>query len=397
MEPELPDQADVAVVGGGIAGTSSAFFLAERSDLSVLLLERDAIASGSTGDSSAIIRHHYGPKEIYAEMAAWSHEFYQRFEERTGQPLAYRPNPLVRLGIEGEASGEYAQRGYETLSALDIPVSRLDREELRAEFPMLSLSEVDFGVCDETAAYSDAADAAMGFARAARERGATVVTGTGVTGIETDRGAVDAVRTEQGRVETDAVLAAAGPWTDRLLDGLGVDVPLAPSREQVLLLSPSEAFRENHPAGLPTTGPPGADWYARGDFGDGVLIATHHSPNETDPDAYSDSPDETVKLQLIEELTDFCPALEAAGLRGGYCGVYSNTPDYDFVLDQVGPTGCYVACGFSGHGFKHGPGVGRILSDLLLDGETDLVDAGYFSLDRFEGDSRGHGSPRESA
>lgn len=395
MRTELPDQVDTVVVGGGIAGTSSCFFLAERSDRSVLLLEKDRIAGGSTGDSSAIIRHHYGPMERYTEMAEWSHEFYRDFESRTGEPLAYEPNPLVRLGIEGERSAEYALEGFETMSALGIPVSRHDPESLEAAFPMLSLSGVDLGVEDETAAYSDATDAAMGFSRAAQDRGATVATGTTVTDIETDGDEVAAVRTDEGRVETDAVVVAAGPWTDRLM--ASVDVPLERSREQVLLLEAPTEFQEKYPEGLPTTSPPDANWYVRDDFGDGVLVATHHSGSGADPDAYANSPDESVKLRLIEELTAFCPELDSAGLRGEYCGIYSNTPDYDFVIDQVGPAGCYVACGFSGHGFKHGPAVGKILSDLVLEGETELVDVEYFSLDRFEDDRRGHGDPERSA
>jgi sarcosine oxidase subunit beta len=68
--------------------------------------------------------------------------------------------------------------------------------------------------------------------------------------------------------------------------------------------------------------------------------------------------------------------------------VYSNTPDYDFVIDQVGPEGCTIACGFSGHGFKHAPVIGEILTDLVTTGETDVVDLEFFALDRF--DSGGH-------
>jgi len=397
MQPELPDRADVIVIGGGIAGTSSCFFLADRTDRSVLLLEKDTIASGSTGDSSAIIRHHYGSKAIYAKSARRSHDFYRAFEDRTGEPLAYEPNPLVRLGIERERSGDYAMSGYETLSSLDVPVSRLDRQSLEDAFPMLSLGDVDFGVVDETAAYSDATDATMGFARAAQERGAMIATDTTVTDIETDDNGVTAVRTDRGVVATDDVVVAAGPWTDRVMSSVGVEVPLDRSREQVLSLAPPETFSQRYQEGLPTTSPPDADWYVRDDFGDNVLIATHHSNGGVEPDTYKQTPDEAVKLRLIDELVAFCPDLAAAGLQGEYCGIYSNTPDYDFIIDQAGPAGCYVACGFSGHGFKHSPAVGRMISDLVLEGETDLGDVEYFSLSRFDGDRRGHGNPEDSA
>jgi len=252
-------------------------------------------------------------------------------------------------------------------------------------------------VADETAAYSDAADAAMGFGRAAQDRGATVATGVTATDIETNDGEITAVQTDQGRVETDALVVTAGPWSGRLMSSVGVEIPVEPCREQVLLLSLPDDFREKYPDGLPTTSPPDANWYVRDDFSGGALVATHHSADMADPNTYSKTPDEAVKLRLIDELTEFCPELTDAELRGEYCGIYSNTPDYDFIIGQAGPKGCYVACGFSGHGFKHSPVVGRILSDLVSEGETDLVDIEYFSLDRFETDSRGHGNPEESA
>jgi glycine/D-amino acid oxidase-like deaminating enzyme len=102
-------------------------------------------------------------------------------------------------------------------------------------------------------------------------------------------------------------------------------------------------------------------------------------------------------LELVEELAEVIPELQDAAVKGRYCGVYSTTPDHDFVIDEVGPANCYLACGFSGHGFKHGPAVGKMLADLVERGETDLVDAEFFSLDRFDDDPTGHGLPEDLA
>jgi glycine/D-amino acid oxidase-like deaminating enzyme len=386
----LPESTDVTVVGGGIIGTSTAYFLSTETDLDVLLVERDAIASGSTGDSSAIIRHHYGPDGIYSELAAWSHEFYRNFEEETGEEIAYEPNRLVRMGEAGEESGEYADAGYEILDDLDIPVTRYEGSELESEFPMLNLDGIDFAVSDDTAAYSDATDVAGGFARAAQNESATVVTGAAVEGFDIEDDAVTAVETDAGRVETDDVLLAAGPWTPDLAAEVDVDVPIRREREQILLLEPSEEFVAEEYDGVPTTSRPGVYWYMRPDFNDGVLIATHYRGEEINPDAYKQDPDQEVLLELVDEIEDFVPGLTDAKLRGEYCGVYSNTPDRDFILDQAGPEGFHVACGFSGHGFKHGPGMGKVLSDLVVHGDTELTDLSYFSLDRFEENPDGH-------
>ena len=391
----LPDRSDVVIVGGGIVGTSTAFFLATETRLDVTLLERDNIASGSTGDSSAILRHHYGPQEIYARMAAWSHEFYREFEEHTGESIAYEPNPLLRLGREGTPAGRYAREGFDVLSSLGTPVSEYDRGALAEAFPMLALGDVEFGIVDDTAAYSDGADAAGGFARAAAENGATVLTGLTVEKLLVEGDAIAGVKTDAGTVRTEDIVVAAGPWTPELLAPLGVEIPVNLTREEVLLLEPGEEYERGDAGPIPTTAPPGGDWYVRSDFGDGVLIATHHTGETVGPDAPTGSVEESTVLELTESLVEFAPELADAGLCGSYSGIYSNTPDHDFVIDQVGPDGCHVGCGFSGHGFKHGPVVGKALSDLVATGSTKAFDVEFFSLDRFEDDPAGHGKPAD--
>lgn len=397
VEPALPDSTDVVVVGGGIAGTATAYFLATESDREVTLVERDNVAAGSTGDSSAILRHHYGPEAVYTDMAAWSHEFYRDFEAETGQPLAHADSPLVRCGEDDTESGAYAQAGYDVLADRGLPVTRHDGADLPDQYPMYDgLDGFDFAVSDDSAGYSDGTDAANGFARAASEAGATVVTGVGVDSVAVADDAVVGVDTEDGRVDCEDVVVAAGPWTPRLAETVGVDVPITPTREQVVVLDPPEEYAAEFPELTPTTSMPGGEWYLRPDFGGNVLVATHYLTEETDPDRYDETPDEDTLLELTDLVTESLPGLADASIRGQYCGVYSTTPDHDFVLDEVGPAGCFLACGFSGHGFKHGPAVGRIMRDLVVDGDTDLVDAAYFALDRFADDPEGHGAPADN-
>ena len=390
---ELPDQTDVVVVGGGIMGASTTYFLATETDRDVVLVERDQIASGSTGDSSAILRHHYGAKEIYPRMARWSHEFYREFEQEVGEKIAYDRAPMVRFATEANSADVTA--GQEILAELDIPVSRYEADELPEQYPMIETDRFDFAVSDDDAGYSDATDAAGGFVRAAQRNGASVITGVTVEDIETDAGRVAGVETDSGPIQCDRVVVTAGPWTARFMEQFGVEIPLTTTREQILLLDPPATFREEYAERIPTSGPAGG-WYIRPDFGDGVLIATHHTDEEINPDHYSDKPDEEMILHLLEELEEFIPGLTASEIKGQYCGVYSTTPDHDFVIDQLGPDGCYVGCGFSGHGFKHGPIVGRILTDLVTTGETELVDRTYFSLDRFAEHPDGNARPSQN-
>lgn len=394
VTPTLPDRTDLVVVGGGIMGTSIAYFLAEKSDRDVALFERDNIASGSTGDSSAILRHHYGDQRIYSRMAWWSHEFYREFEERTGQPIAHEDSPLVRFGEEGTPTVEYALDGHDVLSSLDIPVTRHDSDDLPEKYPMYeSLDQYDFAISDDDAGYSDGTDAAGGFARAADAAGATVITGVSIDGIETEEGTVVAVDTDRGRVDCEGVVLAAGPWTPRLATDVGVDLPITPTREQIIILDPPKEYADKYPDLVPTNSLPGGEYYLRPDFGEGVLVATHFLSEEVDPDTYDQQPDEETLLDLTGIIAEDIPELADAELRGQYCGVYSTTPDHDFIIDQAGAEGCYFCCGFSGHGFKHGPAVGKLVRDLVVDGDSELADLEFFSLSRFDADPQGHGKP----
>lgn len=388
--PTLPEETDIVIVGGGVIGASIAYFLITESDRDVTLVEKNAIGSGSTGDSSAIIRHHYGEKEIYTELAEWSHQFYQQFEDRVGEPIAYDENPRVTFAEEDSHDAEYAESGYDVLSDHGIPVTRYDGDELDEAFPMFNLETFDFAVSDETAAYSDGTDVAAGFVRAAQQRGATVVTGVTVEEFEVESESITTVHTDEGTVSCENVVLAAGPWTPPLGEKLGLDIPVTPSREQVLLLEPTEAYREKYPDLVPTAGLPGG-CYIRSEFGEGILIATHHSDDRCDPDHYEKRPDQETVLELHETVAEYIPELGDAGIRGEYTGVYANTPDHDFILDQCGPDGCYIACGFSGHGFKQAPAVGKMMADLITDRESELAELEFFSLSRFEDSVKGHG------
>ncbi len=387
IQPDIPTETDVVVVGGGVIGTSIGYFLTTETDLDVTLLERDAIAAGSTGDSSAIIRHHYGDRERYTRMARWSHEFYRRFETEVGEPIAYEETPRVVFAEEGTEDAEYADSGHDILSEHEIPVQKLDSGEAHERFPMLRYEDADFAVSDETAAYSDGTDVAAGFARAMADRGATVITGTTVEGFAIEDDRIIGVDTDDTTVDCDRAIVAAGPWTPRLMDEIGVDLPLVSEREQVIILDPPRTVETEQ---LPTTGLPGG-YYMRPEFGEGVLVATHHSGEEVNPDTYDNQPDEETLLHLHETVASHVPELENAGIRGSYCGVYASTPDHDFIIDECGPDGCYVACGFSGHGFKNAPAVGQFVTDLVTDADSMLVDPEHFSLSRFADTEDGNG------
>jgi len=174
---------------------------------------------------------------------------------------------------------------------------------------------------------------------------------------------------------------------------------VTPGREQVLLLDPPEDVTDEEFQTIRTTGqgssqPDGGWWYFRADFGDTIYMGTHTRNDPVDPDTYSRSPDQQRKLEAFEVLDEFAPKLADSDVVGEFCGVYANTPDQGFIIDQVGPEGLYALVG-AGHAFKHGPVIGQLAADMVLEGESDLFDLEHFRVDRFEDRSPNQPLPDE--
>jgi glycine/D-amino acid oxidase-like deaminating enzyme len=386
-KPTLPDETDILIIGGGIIGTATAFFLSKRTDRDLTLVEKDNIASGATGDSSAILRHVYGDRELYAEMAWEGRKFYKNFEEEVGYELKVPDQKTILWGGEDIEPPIDPNKSFRTLQSLDIPVTRYESEDFPDRYPNYRLDDVDFAISDDTAAYTDATTAANGFVNAAVDRGLRLVTGVGVESIKTSDGSVRGVDTEEGFIECEEVILAAGSWSYKLAATADVDLPITPGREQVLLLGPPEEVVE---AGLdvPTTikdtkKTDGAIWYIRADFSDHIYMGTHAHNDPVDPDNYKRQTDQHRLIEAFDFLDDFAPSLTDSDLIGDFSGIYANTPDQGFIIDQVGPDKLFALVG-AGHAFKHGPVIGQLAADLVLEGESERFDLDHFTLDRFD-------------
>jgi monomeric sarcosine oxidase len=381
MSETIPGAVDVAIVGGGIMGTSTAYHLTERTDLDVVLLEKRSIAAGSTGKSSGVVRFNYGDVRVYSEMAVRAHAFWTEAADHLGRDVGFVQNGLVYFGRDDADHGEKA--GYEILRDLGVEVELADPSRLRELLPHVTVSDYDYGVYSPTAGFADPHAATQAFYESAKRNGLRVETGVEVTGFAGDDRRVTGVETTAGTVEADRVVSAAGPWTRRLLATAGVDVPVTPSREQLLVLDPPDDFFDAYPYPFPTVSSkaPG-HIYVKPDPVGKVLVGGHHRGTDCDPDAYDETADMDYVTWAIDELEHRVPSLVDADLVNGYAGVYSNTPDKDFVIDEPVENLVCLA-GFSGHGFKHAPVIGEVAADLVVDGETGVVDLSRFSLDRF--------------
>jgi len=364
VSAEIPRTADVAVIGGGCMGTSIAFHLARMGN-EVALLEKGHVASGATGHSGALVRQHYETR-IGARLARESLAFFRRFHEETGTSCDFRTTGFLSGSRLRDLPAFNAL--FDLLKSEGIRVERLDPKEAVALEPQLDASDYEAIVHDPDAGYADPIATAAGFASAASREGSRILEEHAVREIVVHRGRVAGVRLRGGRtIETSQVVLAAGNWTRDLASRLEVHLPITFHRGNVAVL--------RRPAGFGPAPKLHFDFYGRtysrpeGDK-DVLVGFMDREPRETirGHELRDDSVPTSIVRDLRSRLSRRFPAMTRAQPRGGWAGVYDFTPDAYPILDRLGPHGLVVAAGFSGHGFKLCPEVGRLLAAFIATG-----------------------------
>ena len=344
-------------------GASIAFHLARR-DVDVVLLEKDHVASGATGHSGALVRQHYESR-IGIRLARESLAFFQRFEKETGFPCDFRPTGFLS-GTRARDVPAFDSL-FNLLHSEGVRIERLSPSDAKTVEPQLEVSDYAAVVYDPAAGYADPIATAHGFAAAAAVDGAKVFAGQAMAALATRTGHVTGIKLRGGKsLACERVVVAAGNWTPQLVAKAGPRLPLRFVRGDVAILRRPVDF-----------GPPPkihfdfyGNTYSRPEGDKDTLCgymdtdprktARNHELVETLPSA-------TVR-DLRGRLAKRFPRMTEAQPRGGWSGAYDVTPDSYPILDRFGPDGLFVAVGFSGHGFKLSPEVGRLLAEFVATG-----------------------------
>jgi sarcosine oxidase, subunit beta len=367
---------DVAIVGGGVVGASAAYHLAAAGAGRVVLFERaDHLAAGSTGACAGGFRHQFS-SEVNVRLSKVSVPMITRFTEEHGLPLDVRQDGYLFL-VRSRALWPDYLAANELHRALGVGAEVLTPEEAVELVPGLDpegLVGATFGPQDGIA---DPSGLTQGYAALARRAGAEVQLGVEVRAVRVDGGRVLGVETDRGLVDADVVVNAAGPWAAGLAASAGVELPLEPIPRHVLVTG---SF-----VGAPTRRTLVIDAETSFYFhreGGGVLMGMG-GPNERP--SFSLAPDEAfVAEELLPTAVRVFPPLEEAAVEHSWVGLYEMTPDRHPVIGQApGVDGFYLANGFSGHGFQHAPVVGKLLAEMIVEGEARTVDVSSLGLERF--------------
>ncbi|MFC5379397.1 NAD(P)/FAD-dependent oxidoreductase [Aquipuribacter nitratireducens] len=372
----LPRSADVVVVGGGAVGTSVAFHLAEAG-VNVLLLERDGLASGSSGKPVGGVRAQFSEPANVA-LAARSLRAYADFPRRPGADIGLRQVGYLFL-LPTDAHVAAFAAGLPAQHAHGVPSRLVDLDEAVRLNPYVDPTGYTAAAWSPTDGWALPGAVVRGYADAAVRLGARVRTGVAVTGTDVRGGVVMAVRTPAGDVRTSTVVCCAGAWSRSLGDTVGVDLPVTPLRRQIAFSAPLPRPEPD----LPFTIDQGSTFYVHG-AGDGLLLGL------ADPEqapGFGRDYDPSWLPTLRAAARRCVPALADVPLVDGWAGLYEMTPDRNALIGEAtGVSRFLYACGFSGHGFLQAPAVGEAVRDLVLHREP-VVDVRVFHAERFAGEA----------
>jgi len=374
----LNNQAEVAVVGGGCVGASIALHLTRLGCKDVLLLERNHLAWGASGKSSAIVNLGiWNASEPLVKMLLESIGIFRNFKEEIGGNSGFQGTGW--MGLTGQRFEERIRKtvGQEqALGAASRLVSPTDVSNLQ---PGIIVDDLTVAVHEPFAGYADPVETTNSYGKAAEKLGARIETNTPVNRIKVENGS-KVLETDKGPVRAKKVVVAANVWAPKLLGELGVQLPIKATRKQVCLFKLADETRSPRIIIDDFQN----DLYIKPD-GQHTLVGEIETPGlACDPDHFQESLDPDTVPRLGAKLVQRLPAMNAAVSKGGYAGPYDVSPDGHPILDELtGLEGVYCAVGFSGHGFRFSPCTGRLMAEYILDGKTKVVNIEEFRLSRF--------------
>ena len=374
---------DVIVIGAGVIGSSVAWHLATLGAKRVLVLDRGRIAEGTTAQSSAILRTHYSVPEN-VELARRSWQVFEHFAQTLDDDQASAG--LVKCGYliaapEGPKL-EPLRAALAAQQALGITVGLLDAAQAGVLLPICRFDDAALIGYEPEAGFADATLVATGFARAARRLGVVIREGVEVQQLLVDHGRVVGVDTAQGRFDAPTVVSTQSIWAIEIERWTGIATPVRAERHRVFAFEGPQPYTFAMPV-YKDLGSPGMI-YCRS-YGGRQMLASEGIAGETLP-APDNSPGAITLDQVAAigaQVAGRFPSFAQAGLAASWTGVYDVTPDWNPVLGRLPELpGLVLGYGFSGHGFKLAPAVGRLLAQAALGLATDLSLAPY-ALDRF--------------
>jgi len=366
----------VVVIGGGVVGASVLYHLTKFGWTDVALIERSVLTAGSSWHAAGGF-HALNANPNMAILQAYTIDLLREVEAESGQSIGMHMTGGIHVASAPER-WEWLQASYRRFQAIGIEDVRLvGTEEIEAKCPIINVEGVLGGMWADREGYVDTTGTVWAYAGAARKRGATIIEHNRVMDLKQRPDSSWDVVTQQGVIQAEHVVNAAGLWAKQIGRMVGLDLPVAPLEHHYLI---TETIPEV--AALKTEMPMVVDLegytYMRQDQ-KGMLVGIY----ETHPQHWSvEGAPWDYGIELLQENIDRIagelelvhrryPVLETAGVRKWVNGAFTFSPDGNPLVGPIaGKRGYWLACGVMA-GFLQGGGVGKALAEWMVHGETE--------------------------
>ena len=365
------ESADVVVIGGGVSGLSSAYFLA-RAGKDVVVVEKGTVGGEASGRNGGMISERVDEPPMIP-MAVESLKIWATLDDELGYPTEFTHQGRLEVAVSEEEMGDLFTERDESLRR-GISVELLDPSDIRDMIPEISGRTLG-GLFFSNGGHANPQRSVQAFAWAFQDLGGRLHQNTAVTGMRVVDGRVSSVETTAGPIEADVVVAAAGPQTALMAEMIGVHVPVAPARVEMIATAPVEPLFKIALVGNGLYGRQAA----RGNllFGGGA-----HEWTDVDLTTEPSKPNTPLIRNIARRLAELLPGAADVQVIRSWAGVVEQAPDYRPIIDILDRPSNYVVVTASAHGFGISPATGKAVSDLVLYGESS-IDISGLGLGRF--------------
>lgn len=383
----LPNRAQTLVVGGGVVGCAVAYSLAEAGQKDILVIEKEeSLATQTTSQAAGLVGQVRSTVEE-VKLLMWSAETFERLQADSRDSPAWRQVGSLRVAHCDERIEELKNLKAVADEA-GLETEFIDNDRARELWPLMTFEGVKAVLWCPSDGYVQPYDLTMSYAAEGRKLGVDFQTGVRVTGVKLDNGRVGGIETDQGDIECEMIINAAGAFAYQLASSVGIELPIFPVRHEFFVTIDCEGVKPT----LPVVRIPDASVYVRSEVNSILVGGWETGSLSTDPRTVpltGEQPlveDDWEVLEFLgENVLPQVPAINELGIRSIFKGWPTFTPDGRFIIGESSKVkGFVMAGGCNAHGISGSAGIGRHLVESLL-GDEPSPYVKSLSPDRFDG------------